>query len=100
MPIYEYTCVDCDHHLEIIQKMNDPLLEQCPVCKKYTLKKQISAAAFRLKGTGWYETDFSGKKKSEEKTTTTTKTDTTDTTKKTDKPKTTTSTTKKSPASD
>ena len=98
MPIYEYTCTDCDHHLEIIQKMSDPLLEQCPVCEKYTLKKLISAAAFRLKGTGWYETDFSGKKKSQEKPKTeTTKTETT----KTDKPKTTTSTTTKTgPASD
>ena len=63
MPIYEYACTDCGHELEILQKMNDLLLEQCPACGQNTLKKQISAAAFHLKGTGWYETDFKGKKK-------------------------------------
>ncbi len=76
MPIYEYACSDCDHKLEIIQKMNDPRLEQCPACGKNTLKKLISPSAFRLKGTGWYETDFSGKKKPQEKAEAT-KTDTT-----------------------
>jgi len=87
MPIYEYACTDCGHELEILQKMNDLPLEQCPACNQNTLKKQISAAAFHLKGTGWYETDFKGKKKppkSEEKTETK-KTDTEKTeTKKTD----------------
>jgi predicted nucleic acid-binding Zn ribbon protein len=71
--------------------MSDLPLEQCPVCGKNTLKKLMSAAAFHLKGTGWYETDFSGKKKPEEDTpkTDTAKTDTQKTeTKKTDTTKT------------
>jgi len=93
MPIYEYACTDCDHKLEVIQKMSDLPLEQCPVCGKNTLKKLMSAAAFHLKGTGWYETDFSGKKKPSEKADTpktdTAKTDTQKTdTKKTDTTKT------------
>ncbi|MET0068845.1 MAG: zinc ribbon domain-containing protein [Candidatus Thiodiazotropha sp.] len=58
MPIYEYRCEACDHELEAIQKMSDPALSECPECKQDTLKKIISAAAFRLKGSGWYETDF------------------------------------------
>ncbi|MEW8685145.1 MAG: zinc ribbon domain-containing protein [Candidatus Thiodiazotropha sp.] len=58
MPIYEYRCEACDHELEAIQKMSDPALSECPECKQDTLKKIISAAAFRLKGGGWYETDF------------------------------------------
>lgn len=64
MPIYEYRCEACDHELEVIQKMSDPALSQCPECENGSLKKVISAAAFRLKGSGWYETDFkSGSKK-------------------------------------
>ncbi len=62
MPIYEYACNSCGHELEIIQKMSDEALEECPNCHKNTLKKQISASAFQLKGTGWYETDFKNKK--------------------------------------
>ncbi|MES9990704.1 MAG: zinc ribbon domain-containing protein [Candidatus Thiodiazotropha sp.] len=58
MPIYEYRCEACDHELEAIQKMSDPALSECPECKRESLKKVISAAAFRLKGSGWYETDF------------------------------------------
>jgi putative FmdB family regulatory protein len=65
MPIYEYACTECNHELEVLQKMNDALLKQCPACGKNTLKKLISAAAFHLKGTGWYETDFKGSKKPE-----------------------------------
>jgi putative FmdB family regulatory protein len=64
MPIYEYACNSCDHELEIIQKMSDDALEECPSCHNNTLKKQISASAFQLKGTGWYETDFKDKKSS------------------------------------
>jgi putative FmdB family regulatory protein len=60
MPIYEYRCEACDHELEVIQKMSDPVLSECPECKRDSLKKVISAAAFRLKGSGWYETDFKG----------------------------------------
>ncbi|NJO16228.1 MAG: zinc ribbon domain-containing protein [Thioploca sp.] len=62
MPIYEYACQACGHEFEAIQKMVDLPLEQCPVCAENTLKKKISAAGFRLKGTGWYETDFKNKK--------------------------------------
>ena len=64
MPIYEYRCEACDHELEAIQKMSDAPLRDCPECDKPELKKLISAAGFRLKGSGWYETDFkSGNKK-------------------------------------
>ena len=64
MPIYEYQCSACDHHLEALQKMSDEPLLDCPQCEKTKLKKCISASAFRLKGEGWYETDFkTGKKK-------------------------------------
>ncbi|WNO09682.1 zinc ribbon domain-containing protein [Teredinibacter sp. KSP-S5-2] len=65
MPIYEYRCDACEHELEALQKMSDGPLVDCPVCEKPELKKKISAAAFRLKGGGWYETDFkkSGDKK-------------------------------------
>ncbi|HQU15985.1 MAG: FmdB family transcriptional regulator [Chromatiales bacterium 21-64-14] len=64
MPIYEYRCTGCGHELEAIQKMSDDPLLDCPACGKPTLQKLISAAGFRLKGGGWYETDFkSGHKK-------------------------------------
>lgn len=64
MPIYEYRCDACGHELEALQKMTDPALSDCPECRQSSLKKIISAAGFRLKGSGWYETDFkSGKKK-------------------------------------
>ncbi len=64
MPIYEYRCDACGHELEAIQKMSDPALTDCPDCQQPALQKQISAAGFRLKGKGWYETDFkSGKQK-------------------------------------
>ncbi len=64
MPIYEYACNSCGHQLEAMQKMSDAPLTDCPACGKPTLAKQISAAGFRLKGGGWYETDFkSGSKK-------------------------------------
>ena len=64
MPIYEYQCNDCGHQHEAIQGINDPDLVECPHCKKAGLKRLISAAGFRLKGGGWYETDFkSGSKK-------------------------------------
>ena len=64
MPIYEYQCESCDHGLDALQKLSDAPLVDCPACGKASLKKQISAAGFRLAGGGWYETDFkSGKKK-------------------------------------
>ncbi|WP_075186051.1 FmdB family zinc ribbon protein [Teredinibacter haidensis] len=64
MPIYEYRCESCGHELEALQKMSDSPLVDCPECNDAGLKKKVSAAAFRLKGGGWYETDYkSGKKK-------------------------------------
>ena len=65
MPIYEYVCDNCGHYLEALQKLSDEPLVFCPECGDAALRKQVSAAAFRLKGTGWYETDFknSDKKK-------------------------------------
>ena len=64
MPIYEYQCESCGHRLEKIQKMADAPLKDCPACETPSLKKQVSAPAFRLKGDGWYETDFkTGSKK-------------------------------------
>ena len=65
MPIYEYACVSCDHHLEALQKMSEDPLVFCPECGEEGLRKKVSAAAFVLKGSGWYETDFknSGKEK-------------------------------------
>jgi len=64
MPIYEYRCEACGHELEAMHKMSDPPLTECPACGKPALVKMISAAGFRLKGGGWYETDFkSGSKK-------------------------------------
>lgn len=58
MPIYEYVCAHCEHSMEAIQKMSDDALTDCPKCAESALKKKISAAGFRLKGAGWYETDF------------------------------------------
>ncbi|HEY5602664.1 MAG TPA: zinc ribbon domain-containing protein [Gammaproteobacteria bacterium] len=58
MPIYEYECKACGHRLETIQKISDAPLTLCPECNKPELKKLISASGFRLKGGGWYETDF------------------------------------------
>lgn len=64
MPIYEYQCRACEHAFETIQRMNEPVLTECPDCGEDQLRKLVSAAAFRLKGDGWYETDFkSGNKK-------------------------------------
>jgi len=61
MPIYEYQCTECGHELEKLQKISDPPLTECPACGKSTLQKRVSAAGFRLKGGGWYETDFKAK---------------------------------------
>jgi putative FmdB family regulatory protein len=58
MPIYAYRCEACGHEHDALQKISDPPLTDCPACGEPTLKKQLSAAAFRLKGGGWYETDF------------------------------------------
>lgn len=58
MPFYEYECSNCKFYVETLQKISDEPLRKCPSCKKSTLKKLISAPVFRLKGAGWYETDF------------------------------------------
>ncbi len=63
MPIYEYLCADCGHRFDKLQKISDDVLKDCPVCAKPELKKQVSAAGFQLKGSGWYVTDFRDKGK-------------------------------------
>jgi putative FmdB family regulatory protein len=60
MPFYEYECAACGHYHEAMQKMNDAPLKACPACGKPRLVRLISAPQFRLKGAGWYETDFKG----------------------------------------
>ena len=64
MPIYEYKCSKCEHQFEIIQRFSDNPLESCPECGQKSITKLVSAPSFRLKGGGWYETDFkTGSKK-------------------------------------
>lgn len=58
MPIYGYICRSCDHRFDVLQKMSDEPLVHCPDCGEPTLQKELSAPKFRLKGSGWYETDF------------------------------------------
>ena len=58
MPIYEYQCRECGYRLDALQKISDPQLSDCPECRQPALKKLVSAPHFRLKGSGWYETDF------------------------------------------
>lgn len=62
MPIYEYSCQSCGHQLEALQRMSDQPLVDCPACQQPSLRKKVSAAGFRLSGSGWYETDFKGSK--------------------------------------
>ena len=62
MPIYEYVCTECEHVHEALQKLSDAPLIDCPACGESTLKKKVSAAGFRLSGSGWYETDFKSNK--------------------------------------
>ena len=58
MPIYSYRCETCGHQQDILQKMSDPLLTVCPACGASAFRKQVTAAGFQLKGSGWYVTDF------------------------------------------
>jgi putative FmdB family regulatory protein len=58
MPIYGYVCKSCEHRFDVLQKMSDDPLVHCPDCGEPTLQKELSAPKFRLKGSGWYETDF------------------------------------------
>jgi putative FmdB family regulatory protein len=60
MPIYAYRCEACGHAKDVLQKMSDPVLTTCPSCGAESFKKQITAAGFQLKGSGWYATDFKG----------------------------------------
>jgi putative FmdB family regulatory protein len=62
MPFYEYQCTSCGHHTEVLQKITDAPLKKCPECGKSALRKLMSAPVFRLKGSGWYETDFKSDK--------------------------------------
>ena len=62
MPIYAYRCDECGFTKDVLQKMSDPVLTVCPSCAQPTFKKQVTAAGFQLKGTGWYVTDFRGGK--------------------------------------
>ena len=64
MPIYEYKCLKCEHQFEVIQRFTDNPVESCPECNNKSVQKLVSAPSFRLKGGGWYETDFkTGSKK-------------------------------------
>ncbi|NIW86595.1 MAG: zinc ribbon domain-containing protein [Gammaproteobacteria bacterium] len=67
MPIYEYECGECGHRLEALQKISELPLKDCPECQQPALEKLISPAAFHLKGTGWYATDFRDKGKGKDK---------------------------------
>lgn len=58
MPIYAYKCSACQHEKDVLQKMSDPILIDCPACGQPTFVKQVTAAGFQLKGSGWYVTDF------------------------------------------
>jgi len=60
MPIYAYKCESCGFAKDVLQKMSDPRLTECPACGKSTFSKQLTAAGFQLKGSGWYATDFKG----------------------------------------
>ncbi|SER44602.1 FmdB family zinc ribbon protein [Giesbergeria anulus] len=60
MPIYAYKCGSCGHAKDVLQKMSDPPLTQCPACGAEAFTKQVTAAGFQLKGSGWYVTDFRG----------------------------------------
>ena len=63
MPIYAYRCAACGHAKDVLQKLSDPLLVVCPACGASAFEKQVTAAGFQLKGSGWYVTDFRGDKK-------------------------------------
>jgi putative FmdB family regulatory protein len=60
VPIYAYRCTSCGHAQDVLQKLSDPLLEVCPQCGASAFVKQVTAAGFQLKGSGWYVTDFRG----------------------------------------
>jgi len=86
MPIYEYRCAACGHQDEHLQKVSDAPLNKCPACGKAKYQKQLSAAGFQLKGTGWYATVFKGTAKKSADKKTETKTDSKSETKSDAKP--------------
>ena len=61
MPIYAYKCMECGHDEDVLQKISDPPLTACPACGQPSMAKQVTAAGFQLKGSGWYATDFRNK---------------------------------------
>lgn len=61
MPIYEYECVSCHHHFDLLQKISDTPITLCPSCGQNSAQRLVSAAGFQLKGSGWYVTDFKNK---------------------------------------
>ena len=63
MPIYAYRCSECGNSKDVLQKMSDPVLTECPACGAQAFTKQVTAAGFQLKGSGWYVTDFRGDNK-------------------------------------
>ncbi|MFG5778949.1 FmdB family zinc ribbon protein [Comamonas sp. J-3] len=69
MPIYAYKCSACGYAKDVLQKISDAPLTECPQCQQASFSKQLTAPGFQLKGTGWYATDFSGKKASSDSST-------------------------------
>ena len=69
MPLYEYQCVKCSHQAEKLEKIDSPRVQKCPHCGENTFTKKVSAPQFKLKGTGWYETDFKTPKHNAQKKT-------------------------------
>ncbi|MBN9230283.1 MAG: FmdB family transcriptional regulator [Legionella sp. 40-6] len=63
MPIYEYQCTNCNQNFDLLQKISDEPIKECPQCHQQSMQKLVSAAGFQLKGTGWYATDFKNKGK-------------------------------------
>ncbi len=68
MPIFDFKCEACGYSKELLRKISDPILTECPECYKKTFKKQVSAPSFQLTGSGWYVTDFKNKSKDTGKT--------------------------------
>jgi len=66
MPIFDFKCEACGYSKELLRKISDPILTECPECHKETFKKQVSAPSFQLTGSGWYVTDFKNKSKAKD----------------------------------
>lgn len=70
MPIYEYECTDCARQFDVMQKISEPALRDCPHCKSPSVRRLLSASGFQLKGSGWYVSDYKPKTASEKSTST------------------------------